>query len=147
MKATDFSINLPDGKETTLFELLSEKKVLLNFIPFAFTGVCEGELCEIRDNLAQYQTADTQVVTVSCDAQPSINEFRNKLGIDYIYTTDFYPHGEISKAYGIFNEELGCANRVSFLIAQNGEIISEIKADNLGVSRDMEHIKATVSGN
>ena len=79
--APDFTLKDEAGNEVTLSSFRGDRSVTLVFIPFAFTGVCQGELCELRDNLNAFQSADNQVLAVSCDRAPSLKEWKAQQGI------------------------------------------------------------------
>ena len=116
-------------------------KTWVVFFPFAFTGTCTAEVCDIRDNAQNYESPDTNYVFVTCDPAPSQKAWAAELGFKGAWKSDFYPHGEIAKNFGIFNEELGCANRVSFLVSEDGKIEKVIAADDLGSARDFSQYK------
>lgn len=106
------------------------------FIPFAFTGVCESEVCDIRDNINNYASNGRNVVIVTTDPSPSQKAWSEELGYKGAWVSDFYPHGEISKRFDVFNEDLGCANRVSYLIDGQGVISKVVASEALSSARD-----------
>ena len=92
----------------------------LVFYPFAFSGICRGELCEIRDNLASFEADDVQVLAVSVDTVHTLRTFGDVEGYVFPLLSDFWPHGEVAQRYGIFNEANGGALRATFLIDREG---------------------------
>ena len=96
--------------------------MVLVFYPFTFTGVCEGELCELRDDLSQFETDDAQVLALSCDTRHSQRIWAEQQGFNFPVLSDFWPHGAVAKAYGVFNDDLGCANRATFVIDKEGKV-------------------------
>jgi peroxiredoxin len=134
--APDFTKNDQKGESLALSALLAEQPVLLVFIPFAFTGVCQGELCAIRDDYAEFTEKGVRVVAVSCDTGPSQKQWAEEQGYQFSIVSDFWPHGEISRGYGIFNEDLGCAMRGSFLVGQDGKVIDSFESGGLGEARE-----------
>jgi peroxiredoxin len=110
--------------------------VLLVFYPFTFTGVCEGELCRLRDDHSQFVDAGVQVVAVSCDPAPSQKRWAEEQRWGFPVISDFWPHGAIAQAYGVFNDERGCANRATFLIGGDGAIVDTFATDSLGTPRE-----------
>src|SRR4051812_6428603 len=112
--------------------------VLLVFYPFTFTGICEGELCRLRDDHSQFTDAGVQVVAVSCDAGPSQKRWAEEQGWNFPVLSDFWPHGAIAQAYGVFNEERGCAFRATFLIGADGNVVDTFATDSLGTPREAE---------
>lgn len=90
------------------------------FYPFAFTSVCGAELCAIRDNLGDLQNDDVQVLTVSVDSVQVHRAWAQQQGFDYPLLADFWPHGAVARAYGVFSEEMGAALRGTFIIDRDG---------------------------
>ena len=134
--APDFTKKDQNGEELTLSSLLQGQPVLLVFIPFAFTGVCQGELCAIRDDYAEFTEKGVRVVAVSCDPGPTQKQWAEEQGYQFSLVPDFWPHGAIAKGYGIFNEDLGCAMRGSFLVGQDGKVVDSFESGGLGEARE-----------
>ncbi|SDG52260.1 peroxiredoxin [Klenkia brasiliensis] len=119
--APDFT--LPDSNRQPF--TLSEHRgspVLVVFYPFAFSSVCTGELCQLRDELDTYTGAGVQVVAVSTDPAPTLKAWREQQGFEFPLLSDFWPHGEVAKAYGAFFETAGMANRGTFLVDAEGKV-------------------------
>ena len=119
-KAPEFTLRDHHGHPTTLSSFRGSKNVVLVFYPWAFTGVCTGELCEIRDRIASFDNDDTVTLAVSCDAQFSLRIFAEREGYTFPLLSDFWPHGEVARAYGIFDEHAGAAIRGTFVIDKQG---------------------------
>ena len=119
--APEFSLPDQDKQVVSLAELRGTP-VLLVFYPFAFSGICTGELCQLRDELAVYGDAGVKVLAISTDPVFSLKAFREKEGFEFSLLSDFWPHGEVAKAYGVFNEKAGMALRGTFLIDADGKI-------------------------
>ena len=96
--------------------------MLLVFYPFAFSGICTGELCQLRDELSTYTDAGVTVLAVSTDPVFSLKAFKAQEGFDFPLLSDFWPHGTVAQAYGVFNEKAGMALRGTFLIDAEGTI-------------------------
>ncbi|MEU9451638.1 peroxiredoxin [Streptomyces sp. NPDC048277] len=121
-KAPDFELKDNHGRTVKLSDFRGEKNVVLLFYPFAFTGVCTGELCELRDNLPRFQDRDTQLLAVSNDSIHTLRVFAEQEGLEYPLLSDFWPHGDTSRAYGVFDETKGCAVRGTFVIDKEGVV-------------------------
>jgi peroxiredoxin (alkyl hydroperoxide reductase subunit C) len=134
--APDFERKDQNGDVVKLSAFQGDKAVALVFYPFSFTGICQGELCQLRDDIGTYEKADVQVIAVSCDPAPSQKEWAAAQGYNFPILSDFWPHGEIAKAYGVFNEERGCANRATFVIGTDGTIVDVFETESLGVARE-----------
>jgi len=121
-KAPDFELKNQHGETVRLSDFRGEKNVVLLFYPFAFTGVCTGELCALRDELPKFVNDDVQLLAVSTDAPFSLRVFAEREGLEYPLLSDFWPHGAASRAYGVFDEEKGCAVRGTFIIDKEGMV-------------------------
>ena len=119
--APDFTLLDQDRQPVTL-STLRGAPVLLVFYPFAFSGLCTGELCQLRDELAAYTDAGVTVVAVSTDPVFSLKAFREKEGLDFPLLSDFWPHGATAQTYGVFNEKAGMALRGTFLLDAEGRV-------------------------
>ena len=120
--APDFELRDQNAQTHKLSSYAGSKNVVLVFYPFAFTGVCTGEMCSIRDDLASLQNDDTQVLAISCDTVASLRVFAEREGFEYPLLSDYWPHGDVAKAYGVFNEALGAADRGTFVIDKQGVV-------------------------
>jgi mycoredoxin-dependent peroxiredoxin len=119
--APDFS--LPDqDKQVVSLAGLRGAPVLVVFYPFAFSGICTGELCQLRDELAVYADAGVRVLAISTDPTFSLKAFREKEGFAFPLLSDFWPHGATAQAYGVFNEKAGMALRGTFLVDAEGKV-------------------------
>ena len=94
--------------------------MVLVFYPFAFSGTCTGELCELRDNLDLFEDASVQLVGVSCDPVHAQRAWAEAEKYDFPLLSDFWPHGEVARAYGVFSETMGAAVRGTFLVDSAG---------------------------
>jgi peroxiredoxin len=142
--APAFTLKDQHGEMVSLSDFQGEKAVALVFYPFTFTGVCEGELCALRDDIADYEAAGVQVIAVSCDTPFAQKVWAEQKGWTFPVLSDFWPHGAVAQAYGVFNEAVGCANRGSFLIDRDGTIVDAFETDNLGTAREKERYTAAI---
>src|SRR5918911_2657471 len=118
--APDFSLRDEHGQQIKLSDVRGEKPVAVVFYPFAFSGICTGELCELRDNIAEFDAKGVQVLAVSCDPVHTLRAWSEAQSYPFPLLSDFWPHGETARAYGVFNETIGAALRGSFLIDTEG---------------------------
>ena len=119
--APDFTLKDQHGRSVTL-SALRGRNVLLVFFPLAFTGVCEGELGEIRDQLPEYQNEDTAVLTISVGPPPTHKVWAVQNGFLFPVLADFWPHGAVTQSYGVFNADAGYPNRGTFALDRDGVI-------------------------
>ncbi|MCH1869028.1 peroxiredoxin [Nocardioides sp. CFH 31398] len=120
--APDFTLQDQFGQEVSLSDYRGSKAVVVLFYPWAFSGVCTGELSGVRDRLAEFLTFDTEVLAVSCDPMFSLRTFADTDGLNFPLLSDFWPHGEVSRAYGVFDEERGVARRSSYVVDRQGVV-------------------------
>jgi peroxiredoxin len=133
--APEFTLKDQNGNDVALADFRDTKAVALVFYPFTFTGVCEGELCRLRDDYSQFEEAGVQVLAVSCDSRHAQRVWAEQQGYTFPVLSDFWPHGAVARAYGVFNEELGCAIRATFVIGRDGVIVDEFRTESLGEAR------------
>src|SRR5258705_13439839 len=121
-RAPDFTLKDQNNQEVQLADFRGKKAVLLVFYPLAFTGTCQGELCSVRDNIGDFQSATVQVLTVSVDSPYSHKVWAEREGYDFPLLSDFWPHGAVAQAYGVFHAKAGYANRGTFVIDKDGVV-------------------------
>ena len=142
-EAPDFTLKDQNNQEVTLSSFRGERNVLVVFYPFAFSGTCTGELCQLRDELSVYTDAGVRVLAISTDPVFSLKAFKATEGFDFPLLSDFWPHGATAKAYGVFNEKAGMALRGTFLVDAEGNIaFAEVNAP--GDAREQSGWKAAV---
>jgi mycoredoxin-dependent peroxiredoxin len=121
-EAPDFTLKDQNNQEVRLSDFRDAKNVLLVFYPLAFTGTCQGELCSVRDNLNDFVNESVQVLTVSVDSSYAHKVWAEREGYEFPLLADFWPHGAVAQAYGVFNVERGFANRGTFIIDTAGVV-------------------------
>ncbi len=119
--APDFRLRGPDGTGYSLSEFRGDKNVLVVFFPLAFSPVCSHQLPEVQARLADFETADTQVLGVSVDSHWTNRAFAQKLGLAFPLLSDW--KREASAAFGVLLPEQGYSNRASFLVDKQGRIL------------------------
>jgi peroxiredoxin len=133
------SFELPDqDKNLVTSESLQGSKALIVFIPFPFTGICDGEACALRDGLAQLSELDAKVVVITVHAVSVTKKWADENGFEFPVLSDYWPHGEVAKAYGAFNEDRGCANRYTFVLDADGIVRQVINTETLGAAREFD---------
>jgi len=99
---------------------LRGQPVLLVFVPFAFTPICTDEAADLQRAWPRWRQQGVRVLMVSCDAVPTLRRWVEEHGVDFDVLSDFWPHGQVARAYGAFSERDGAADRVSVLIDAEG---------------------------
>jgi peroxiredoxin len=143
--APDFALKDQNGNNVTLSDFRGKQNVVLVFYPFTFTGVCQGELCAIRDDPSTFESAGAQVLAISCDSRFAQQQWAEQQGFTFPVLSDFWPHGKVSRAYGVFNEDLGAAMRGTFVIDKDGKVAATFQSANLGTPRAREEYEEALA--
>ena len=120
--APDFTLHDQNRQPVSLSAYRGAKNVLLVFFPLAFTGICQGELDQLRDHLPDFENDGSVVLAVSVGPPPTHKIWSLESGFTFPVLSDFWPHGEVSQAYGVFNQAAGYSNRGTFVIDRSGII-------------------------
>ena len=136
-EAPDFTLPSQHGESITLSDFRGDKNVVLVFYPWAFTGVCTGELCVLRDRMLDFDNDNTITLAVSCDTKFSLRVFAESEGYGFSLLSDHWPHGEVAKNYGVFVEDVGVAKRGTFVIDKAG-IVRWSVVHSIGQARDAD---------
>ena len=136
-EAPDFELKNPDNEMVQLSSFRGSP-VALVFYPFAFSGICQDELCALRDANATFADAGVQVVAVSCDSRQVAKAWSDAHGLEYPVLSDHWPHGEAAQSFGVFNDAVGCANRTTFLIDADGVVVDVFGSGDLGTAREQD---------
>ena len=140
-QAPDFTLRDQFGQDVTLSGFRGTKAVALVFYPFAFSGVCRGEMAGIRDMLAELLTFDTEVLALSCDPVYSLRAFADAEGLNFPLLSDFWPHGEVARSFEVFDKAQGWPRRSSYVIDKDGKVRWAVHNAN-PEGRDLdEHLK------
>ena len=120
--APDFTLRDQFGQDVTLSSYRGTKAVALVFYPYAFSGVCTGEMAGIRNRLAEFLTFDSEVLAISCDPIFTLRAFADADGLNFPLLSDFWPHGEVCRAYDVFDERSGSPRRSSYVVDKEGMV-------------------------
>jgi peroxiredoxin len=120
--APDFTLKDQNGRDVTLSTFRGKKNVVVVFYPFAFSGICTSELCEIRDDLGAFEGDDVQVLAVSCDHMFTQRAWSDAEGYFFPVLSDYWPHGATAQSFGVFQQSSGAATRGTFLIDRDGVV-------------------------
>ena len=120
--APDFTLRDQNRQPVTLSDYRGAKNVLLVFFPLAFTGICQGELDQLRDHLPVFENDDSVALAISVGPPPTHKVWAADSGFLFPVLSDFWPHGAVSQAYGVFNDDAGVSNRGTFVIDRSGVI-------------------------
>lgn len=136
-QAPDFTLKDQNQQPVTLSSFRGDKNVLVVFFPLAFTGICQGELGQLRDHLPSYVNDDSVALAISVGPPPTHKIWATESGFLFPVLSDFWPHGAVSQAYGVFNSDTGFPNRGTFVVDKSGTIrFAEMKQP--GETRDQQ---------
>ncbi len=124
-QAPDFTLTNQFGEEVTLSSFRDKKNVVIVFYPLSFSGICTGELCELRDNFDQFDVAQVELLAISVDSKFVQKQFAEQEGYKFSVLADFWPHGAVASLYEVFLAEAGISNRATFVVNKSGELVAK----------------------
>lgn len=136
-EAPDFTLNDQTRTPVTLSDLRGQKHVLIIFYPLAFSGVCTGELCSLRDSIESFRSDEVETFAISVDSSAATAAFAAKEGYDFPLLSDFWPHGAVADRYGVFDAQIGLAMRGTFLVDKQG-IVRFAETNAIPDARDQQ---------
>ena len=143
-QAPDFELMDQHGQPVRLSSFRGREAVLLVFYPFAFTGVCGGELHALEEASAELAADGVTILTVSVDSMYSQRVFAEREGFTFRMLADFWPHGGVASAYGVLHEEAGVARRGSFLVDAVGTVRWAV-LNEIPDARDIDEVTKAVA--
>src|ERR1700712_3728309 len=143
-KAPDFELPNQFGEHIRLSDFAGKSPVALVFFPLAFSSTCTSELCALRDNLALFKQSGVELIGISVDSKATLRAFAEQEGYDFTLLADFWPHGAVSKEYGVFLEHKGFANRATFVIDTKGVIRASF-ISSPGEARSISEYRAALA--
>ena len=142
--APDFELVNQHGEKISLSSFKGKKNVVVLFYPFAFSGICTGELCALRDDLSSFQNDNVELVAISCDPMYANKVFAEQERYKFQVLSDFWPHGAVAKSYGVFEESRGCATRGTFIVGKDGNLKWQV-VNSLGEARNLVAYKEALA--
>ena len=140
--APEFTAASTSGSDVSLSSFRGTRNVLLAFFPLAFTGPCTKELVCFTEDFDRFAGKGVEILPISVDSTASLKEFKNKLQMKTDLLSDF--KRDISRAYGVLNEERFYSNRGYFLIDKEGRVRWSHIEDNNGQRRENSEILAAI---
>lgn len=133
--APDFTLKDQNNQAVSLAHFRGDRDVVLVFFPLAFTGICQRELDEIRDHVGDFVNDETATLTISVGPSPVHKVWATQRGYSFPVLSDFWPHGAVSQAYGVFNAATGFSNRGTFVVDRSG-LVRFAECKEPGEARD-----------
>jgi peroxiredoxin len=122
-KAPDFALKDQNGK-TVKLSALAGKKVLLSFRPMAWTAVCHDQMRSLEENHARFDELNAVALGIGVDSVPSNKAWAESMGIKNTkLLADFWPHGAVASACGVFRENDGFSERANIVIDEKGKVV------------------------
>ena len=125
-EAPDFELPDQDRQPVRLSSFRGQKNVVLVFYPLSFTGTCQGEMCALRDSIEDFSGDDVQTLAVSVDSTAVHKKWADEQAYTFPLLADFWPHGDVARAYGVLQEDLGLALRGTFIIDKQGVVAYKV---------------------
>jgi len=144
-EAPDFELADQDRRPVRLSSFRGSKNVVLVFYPLAFTGVCQSEMCAIRDSIEDFSGDDVVTLAVSVDSSPVHKKWADEQGYSFPLLSDFWPHGDVARAYGVLQEDLGLALRGTFIIDKSGTVAYKV-VNAIQDARDQDAYRTVLAG-
>ena len=144
-QAPDFELRDQHGTPVRLSSFRGSKNVVLVFYPLAFSGVCTGELCAMRDDFPEVTREDVELLTVSVDSTFATRAWSDAEHFNFSLLSDFWPHGEVARRYGVFDENMGVATRGTFIIDKAGVVRWRV-VNPIPQARDIAEYQKVLAG-
>lgn len=132
-EAPDFTLKDEQNQEVTL-STLRGKPVTLVFYPLAFSPVCEGEMCEIRDMWSDFEGSGATVLGISRDSVYTLKAWKEAKGLKNRLLADM--KGEVASKYGAWNDKIGIAERLTVVIDKDGMVAWTDRSGGIGIARN-----------
>src|SRR5215475_2485200 len=116
----------PGFKSVKLSDFKGQKNVVLAFFPAAFSPGCTSEMAKYQETSGQFNSNNTVILGMSVDSTWANAAFADKLGVKFNILSD--ASRDISKSYGVWNEQGLVANRTTFVIDTKGVVQKEFMA-------------------
>lgn len=143
-EAPDFELRDQHGQTVRLSSLRGDKAALIVFYPWAFSGVCGGELAVLQEQQGDLLGDDVALFTVSTDAIYSLRAYADQQGYTFPMLSDFWPHGAVATAYGVFHDGIGVALRGTFLVDRDGVLRWSV-VTGIPDARDIEDYRRAIT--
>ena len=142
--APDFTLPTHNEGELNLAWYRGRKKVVLAFYPGDWTPVCATQIPELQGVEERFEQLNCQILAISVDSIPSHRAWAKSLGgPSFPLMSDYFPHGEVARKYGILNKR-GYAERTVFVVDLKGTI-RHIERLNINQIPDNEQLLKIVA--
>ncbi|RLY94753.1 peroxiredoxin [Kocuria tytonicola] len=140
--APDFRLPNREGESRTLSQYRGAPVVLV-FFPFAFSPICTDELCHLQDHTDTFEEFGARVLCISTDSHYALDAFARQESYDFEMLSDHWPHGEVARAYGVFDEQEGCARRHTVTVDASG-IVRDVSSADMTEAREWDRLRGVL---
>lgn len=120
MKAPDFILPSVSGEKISLSQYQGSRNVVISFVPAAWTPVCSDQWPGYNIAKSIFDKNDAVLLGITVDNIPTLYAWTKEMGdLWFPVLSDFYPHGAVSKKYGILRSN-GVSERALFVIDKKG---------------------------
>ena len=144
-QAPDVELADQDRQPVRLSSFRGSKNVVVVFYPLSFTGTCQGELCALRDGIDDFSGDDVQTLAISVDSTAVHKRWAEEQGYTFPLLADFWPHGEVARSYGVFEEAYGLALRGTFIVDKQGRVAYKV-VNAVPDARDPDAYRKVLAG-
>ncbi len=117
------TVKLPDQLGTIVDLARTDGPVLLAFHPLAWTPTCREHIVALETRSDSFRQAGVTVFGVSVDPVPTKRAWADMLGLRFVrFLSDFWPHGEVARAFGLFHEGEGVSERATVIVDAGGTV-------------------------
>ena len=142
--ALDFSLPSIDGGKVTLSQYRGRKKVVLSFVPAAWTPVCSDQWPGYNISRKYFEEHNAILIGITVDNIPTLHAWVRQMGsLWFDVLSDFWPHGRVADAYGVLRSD-GTAERALFFIDTEG-VIRDIVVSDINVRPPLEEVVAKLA--
>lgn len=137
--APDFTLRAIDGRTVSLGQYRGKNKVVLSFVPAAWTPVCSDQWPGYNISRKLFTDNNAVLIGITVDNIPTLHAWVRQMGgLWFDVLSDFWPHGRVADAYGVLRTD-GTAERALFFIDTEG-IIRAIKVTDINVRPLLEEV-------
>ena len=144
-QAPDFELPDQDRQPVRLSTFRGSKNVIIVFYPLSFTGTCQGELCALRDSIADFSGPGVQTLAISVDSSAVHKRWADEQGYPFPLLADFWPHGSVAAQYGVLQEDIGLALRGTFIVDKLGVVRHKV-VNAIPDARDEDTYRQVLAG-
>ena len=126
--APDFDLPALIGGVKKRFHLAERRgqSLVLAFYPLNWQTVSAEQMVAYQVEREKFLARNAEIVGISVDSIMNTTAWERDIGpFDYPLCSDFWPHGEVSRKYGVLRDKgpfAGASDRVIFVVDKTGRI-------------------------